>query len=430
MGSWYRSFALRGNCREEVVSCLDTWHRSKGFERQTQAELFLLPPDEKAERGAFVLSNADWTVVCYSHFDEEDRLELELVRLNRPVMRFFVVDSDVWAYQLRSGDEIVSAFASRHGLWDDLPDGPNDLERFCRALDLEVEPSALRRLQKQRAIMAELSAHRFLSALGVEPAATQFDYLRANEFEFPGYDVQELRYRRPDFEPMLGFDLHRITPREATAVDEEDEAEIQRSISVPPHVRFLIAVSRVIFFLLRPLLWLLAVSFRLRNRNALAPGGHSLAESAPGWRSVVRDGWLEIPPLGFKLALPEGAEPRSGLVLYRWNGLDVSVAVEAPTLVRSIFAANPPGVIRETRDHVIDSMPARSVVTTSQTTKGQLLRSVAVYIASARGIYVLKGHATQLDRQPSEETTRKLIDLLSKFELAEVVRPFTSLQKT
>lgn len=210
MGSWHRTFALRGDLRTEVLDRLDGWLLAKGFERWEDPDAMLLSPDERGERGAFLVGNGEWTVIAYSELEEEDRLELELIRLGRPVFRYLVVDSDVWAYQLRVGDEIVSAFASDRSIYSDLPEGPNDLDALCRELELGTDPGALRRLQRKRGTFAEVVGGEFLAAIGVEAAGTQFEYLRESEERWSGFEVVELRYRRPGFDPMHELDLHRV----------------------------------------------------------------------------------------------------------------------------------------------------------------------------------------------------------------------------
>jgi hypothetical protein len=177
LGSWYRSFSFRADVREPLTETLDRWLRAKGFERAVAASPRLLPPDARGERGAFLLTSPEWTTLVYSAIEEEDRLALELGRLDRPFLRFYVIDSDVWAYELRDGGEVVSAFLSRAGLYDDLPDGPNDLDTFVRVLQLSSRPAELARLQRRRA--TRRGAGGGLAAIGIPCAATQYDYVWA-----------------------------------------------------------------------------------------------------------------------------------------------------------------------------------------------------------------------------------------------------------
>jgi hypothetical protein len=423
-----------------LLETLDAWMRAKGFEKIDSAEAALLPPHSEAERGAFLLGNGSWTVLAYSDFEEEERLIFELSRSSRPFLRFFVVDSDVWAYQLYRSGEIVSAFVSKPGLWDDLPSGPNDIDQLRSVLRIAVAEPELKELQRQRGPLADFSALRFLNAIGLAPAMSQFDYLRENEFERRDFEVRELRYRRPGFDPMQGFDLHRITRRPPDLIEvrePQDDGGAEALLSFD--VRLMLAASRILFFLLKPLYWISRPLILWRMRRAGGLSGNSgfeggLREGVQPQRSLsIRDGIACHEGLGFLLRWPEGAVEAHGFEFFQWQGIGVSVRLLRPEAAREALAHWSSDLRIETEDLTLKGLPAR-IEYCEQSGPGGPRRWLSCHIATQRGVYAFfanflvkkarKGEAPEAPR-PMEEL-RLIVPILESFELAELEAARTS----
>ncbi len=428
MGCWYRTFSLRRDVREEVVYRLDGWMLAKGFERWEDPDARFLPPDERGERGAFLLGNDQWTVLAYSEFEEEDRLELELVHLGRPVLRYLVVDSDVWAYQLRVGDEIVSAFASNPGAYSDLPEGPNDLAALCRELELDADPAVLRRLQKRREVFAERAGDAFLAVLGLEAAATQFDYLRDDEIHWRGFELVELRYRRPGFDPMHELDLHRVGELPPERLEPAGaEGEPAPSFEFPVQTRALFALARVYMTLLRPIFWLARPLLRWRARRMLGPRAEGEGATQPSalpieLTQVESGGVFEHRKLGFRLTLGDGIELGGARRLFRWRDVEVGVSIVPASHARAMLAGRATAAEVEKRDLFVGPLPACAWISERREGEEGLRRWLTFFVATRRGVYAFSGHAADRAQPPSRESLWQLAERLSTFELSVLRR--------
>ena len=76
MGAFYNSICVPGEQRDEVRRALLRWLSLKGFKLWDGPILFDL--DGERERSAYLVSNDSWTIVFYSHYEEESRLIREL----------------------------------------------------------------------------------------------------------------------------------------------------------------------------------------------------------------------------------------------------------------------------------------------------------------------------------------------------------------
>lgn len=440
MGSWCRTFSFRDDCRGELLEALDSWMRAKGLERIHSAEAALLPPHSQAERGAFLLGNGSWTILAYSDFEEEERLIFELSRSSRPFLRFLVVDSDVWAYQLYLSGEILSAFVSKSGLWDDLPSGPNDIGQLRSALRIAVPEPELRKLQRQQGPLADFSALRFLDAIGLAPAMSQYDYLRGNEFERRDFEVRELRYRRPGFDPMQGFDLHRIVRRPPALIEvREPQEDGGVEAGLPFELRVMLATSKFLVLLMKPFYWIARPLLLWRMRRAAGPsrgsGGGGDPEAGLQLREslAILDGVARHRALGFLLRWPEGALESHGFELFQWQGIGVSVRLLRPEVVREALAHWSSDLKIETEDLTLKGLPAR-IESCEQSGPGGIRRWLSCHIATHRGVYAFranflvkkarKGETPEVPR-PMEEL-RRIVPILESFELVELEPASTS----
>ncbi|MGE0640192.1 MAG: hypothetical protein AB7G12_01270 [Thermoanaerobaculia bacterium] len=408
--------------------------RAKGLERVESAEARLLPPHERDERGAFLVWNSKWTVLLYSDFEEEERLIYELSRNRRPFLRFMIVDSDVWAYQLYQEGEIVSAFRSSSGIWGDIPGGPNDLEKLRRELQLEQSAAELRKLQRGRGPLAEIGARRFLGRLGLSAALTQFDYIRQGENEFPGFEVRELRYQRPGFDAMQGFDLHRIKRREPALVEIEDEVLPGAAESLlPVHFRLLIGLFKMLVMLLKPFSPLFGWILRRRAMAAVEGEDSDVPASDKGVEAlvepliVIEDGYLVHRTMGFRMHCPMGTELPGAFGLLRWRGFDVRVSISRPDHVREALTGWRRNVKYRTEDFFAGELPARLELVEDNSPRGNS-RWACCYLASTRGVYRFDywqrfqkaGEREPISEEWSDDLILGWIESLKSFELLDL----------
>ena len=76
MGAFFNSICVPGDHAADARRALVRWLAAKGFEPRDGPVLFDLDGDH--ERSAFLVSNGRWTVLSYSHYEEERRLIREL----------------------------------------------------------------------------------------------------------------------------------------------------------------------------------------------------------------------------------------------------------------------------------------------------------------------------------------------------------------
>lgn len=149
MGGSYHSLSVPRSVHGEVESLVSSWLLARGFER---AEDGVLDLNREAERGCLI---------------------------------FF-------------GGEMEA-------------EGPNDAARLARAwFGDEGRAGELLSLQKKKGIFLDPVCDRFARWLGAPPAASQYGSVMAGERTWEGFPEIHLRFRRPGFDPMDGFDLHRL----------------------------------------------------------------------------------------------------------------------------------------------------------------------------------------------------------------------------
>jgi len=103
MGARFQSTAVRGASAAEVRGVVESWLERRGFRL---VEVPLVPCHDEVDRGVYLFSREGWTVVVYSHFEEEKRLVRELMTLERPLLHVWLFASDVWGYVLLKAPRI------------------------------------------------------------------------------------------------------------------------------------------------------------------------------------------------------------------------------------------------------------------------------------------------------------------------------------
>jgi hypothetical protein len=212
MGLFCRSFSIPGDVHRGVETLLSTWLAGKGFELVNDRQLLEL--EDNHERGVFLIWNERWTIILYNNIFEEERLAYELKKLMRPLLHLWLHDSSVWGYDLAYDGQYVSTFISNRRYLGLLPagDGPNDVDTLCRLSGTTGLQSTVRRLQRKKKISMDEVCRDFATLIGISPAATFYSFIEndAEAVEIDGFNLRHLRFRTIGWDPMEGFDLHRM----------------------------------------------------------------------------------------------------------------------------------------------------------------------------------------------------------------------------
>lgn len=289
MGAFYNSICVPGDHRESVRRALVRWLAAKGFEPCPGPVLFDLDGDY--ERSVFLVSSERWTVLFYSHYEEERRLIRELQAEHAPILYLWVYDSDVWGWDLFDGDGFVASFnpdpRTHQSFAEETVGSPQrprgDAETLCRALGLGVEPAALRRIERLRAPFKEDVCRRFCHALGVEVAASSYDDLESGALRrVEGWRSEQLLFSHRLAAHSREIDLHRhglqrLQPEMAYAPSE--------TLELPPEIlaemQRMRRRVRLAHRLLRPVSWLARTWRGLREAASRRRPAASLPEPPP-----------------------------------------------------------------------------------------------------------------------------------------------------
>ncbi len=436
MGSWYGSFSFRGDRRAEIRERLEGWLRAKGFERLPEGSTFPAGPDERGERGAFLLRSAGWTTLVYSEKGEESRLALELTRLPFPCFRFRVAEGDVWAYEVSREGETLAAFASRHDLDDAGPAGPGDLEALCAAFELPRERSLLERLrkaQRKRAIFADGPAFEFLQALGLEAAAISYDSLAAGELLREGVVLEALAFRRPAFDPMAGIDLHALEPEVRAREGAEEPAANQDPPEEWHPMAKLVGAPRAAGH--RPTLrvargtlrTLVGAAFHLLPRRLFVrafgggeptDGGIGPVDAAARLRGLRLEGdFLVHDKLGFRLRVPPGATlARDFFLALEWHGIALSTEALEASRVRRSFELPVGTRILRSRNLWAGRLPVKEI-RCEREKAGKVLRWSSLLVAAPNAVFRITARPARDAPLPSDETLDRIAECVQSFEL-------------
>lgn len=277
MGAFYNSICVPGSHREKVRRTLERWLSVKGFEPRAGPVLFDLDGDH--ERSAFLLSSERWTVLFYSHFEEELRLIHELRGELEPLLYVWVYDSDAWGYDLFDADGFAGSYASDPRTHQSFAGQTaagvrrpkSDADTLCEVLGVSDRHGEVRRIERLRWPFKEDICRELCRVLGVEVAASSYDDLESGALELGEEWRGEqllfaLRDRRPTSSviDLHGSDLKRLQPSLGYAPSE--------TVSLPPEIlaemKRMRRRLRVTHRLLRPVSWLARTWRRFREATA------------------------------------------------------------------------------------------------------------------------------------------------------------------
>ena len=188
MGTFYNSICIPGQRPDAVRRTLERWLYLKGFEPLHAPILFDLDGDN--ERSAFLIWNERWTLLLYSHFDEERRLIHDLQAQLEPLLYIWMHDSEVWGYDLFEHRGFLGSFVSNPRDHLSFPSEPLGEGRprihagtLCHELGMPRLEPHLRRIEKRRGPAKDEICWDFCHALGVEAAAASYDQLESGRTE-------------------------------------------------------------------------------------------------------------------------------------------------------------------------------------------------------------------------------------------------------
>lgn len=290
MGVFYNSFCLRGDCRKDVRGSLQRWLHGRGFALSGQPMLFDL--DGEVERSAFLASNGRWTVLVFSHYEEEGRLLRELRTWAAPLVYVWVQDSDVWGYDLADGGGFAASFSSDPRAYRSLPDEAGDrptadAETVHRLLTDAGGPrigdaAELQRIHRRRKIFAEDVCREFCLWLGAEAAAVSYDDLeRGAATTLDGWYTEQLLFYHPDAvaPPAVGTNLHAVDLRELGRTFSANPSHSGLTPALKAELEVLRRRVYLRLLFLRPLSWL-AHGWR-SSRERLSPRPSVRPPAAP-----------------------------------------------------------------------------------------------------------------------------------------------------
>lgn len=235
MGVFYNCICIPAKKTEQVHSALNRWLGVRGYRESTEPVLFDL--DSESERSAFLVWNDRWTLVFYSHYDEERRLIHEL-RDQVPLLYLWVWDSDVWGWDLFDAEGFAGSYSSNphsHVSFEEVPEERPVAEpvRLCSALGLpKGHAEAVDAVAARQAAFPEDACLELCRLLDAEPAASSYDELETGRAQaaLGGWHKEQLVYFHYEAATAgVGeMDLHKL-PAEASS-------RPSRILEMPPEV--------------------------------------------------------------------------------------------------------------------------------------------------------------------------------------------------
>ncbi|MEL7058960.1 MAG: hypothetical protein AAGN46_02920 [Acidobacteriota bacterium] len=391
MGVFYNSLCLRGDRSAPARAAVERWLFARGFRPSEEPNLFDL--DAPSERSVFVLSNEHWTILLYSHFDEERRLirELQAADLG-PLLYLWVYDSDVWGYDLFEDDRFTASFASDPATYfsfaDDVPFGERPSARpaeLCRRLELPAErASEIGRVERRRTAFSEEACAALARLLGCGPAVNSYDELElralaAADGVLDGWSLRHLVY----FDPRAAgvgderaecppFDLHSLEIEGAPADRRhfgKSTAQIELSPDLLRELERMRRRARWTLRLLAPVSAAARAWSRLRGgREAPVSGAVdrmpvALPPPAPAVERI-----LEHPRHGVRIEVPNGVEVEtvsgrpSSVFAFRIDGLFVVVNARRRRSIRDVLRRPSRATVARDERGWAGDLPLRRVV--------------------------------------------------------------------
>lgn len=357
MGAFFTSYSIPGDVHEAVDQKIREWLSRKGFQE---------PPDpvldhcKEGERAYFLFWNDRWTIVLFSHFEEEERLLFELRNDGRPVLHLWLHDSDLWGYELFLKNRPLAAFNSNpkyFGAYEE-PVAPNDIPLLMEQCSIRgLTVSEMEGLQKRKGIFKENACEAFAQAIGIGPASSQYGYHSEAEPAAPGFSVAHRRYRKRGFDPMRNFNLHAEPakpPQEAMPIPSEMPA-------LPLGFRVFMEIMKVAAI---PAGWLFRIILAIKLKTGGIPGLTDAAGASQVPKEYALEGeWLVNPKRRCRIKLSEGAAPSDAAAMlpFKIQGREVFSRTMSAEEARHILTSLHSRPIEEEEDYWIESLPAKRI---------------------------------------------------------------------
>lgn len=331
MGAFYNSICLPRCPPQEARQALTRWLLVRGFEISDDPPLFDL--DGENERSAFLISNERWTILFFSHYEEEARLIRELRPLSENLVYVWVHDSDVWGFDLFDQQGFSGSFSSNPRAYlpfdDEAPIGPErppaEPAKVCELLALPGKEAALAGLYDNKAAFKEEICGEFCRLIGAEAALASYDELECGDGAlFPGWRLEHLLFVRQRFD-TAEIDLHAdgLLERRFPAHLPRVGTELELPPELLAEMERMRRRARLFLLFLKPVSWLARVwrklyeaSFKLRgSRSGASPRSNiPLDAGADVLRANYRvDGSFLINERhGCRVTLADDVEPLPG----------------------------------------------------------------------------------------------------------------------
>lgn len=378
MGAFYNSICVPGGRLETVRQILVRWLAAKGYEPREGPMLFDL--DGEQERSVYLVSNDLWTVLFYSHYEEERRLIHELQGELAPILYVWVYDGDVWGYDLFDERGFAGSFNSDPHAHESFSEDAAEArprgaaESLCRLLRVPAEPAEIHRIERLRSPLKEEICRELCRALGVEVAASSYDDLESGALQSSGdWRVEQMLFARRNLRTgSQEIDLHlhglqRLRGEAGYAFTE--------TVSLPPEIveelRQMRRRVRWKFRLLRPVSWLARTSRRLR-KAALAGGGSGSVPAprpvAPASPFRVESAVLLNERHRCRLTLAEGVRPTvvskkpSAVFAFELAGVTVTCTARRLSKINEVLRKPSRAKVLQDENYLVGGCPARHLV--------------------------------------------------------------------
>jgi hypothetical protein len=357
MGAFFTSFSIPGDVHEAVDQKIREWLSRKGFQEPPDP---VLDHTKEGERAYYLFWNDRWTIVLFSHFEEEERLLFELRNDDRPVLHLWLHDSDLWGYELYLKNRSLAAFNSNpkyFGAYEE-PAAPNDIPLLMKQCSIRgLTVSEMEGLQKKKGIFKENACETFAKAIGIGPAASQYGYHSEAEPAAPDFSVVHRRYRKRGFDPMRNFNLH-VEP----AKSPQEEMPISSKMpALPPGFRVLMEIMRVMAI---PIGWLFRIILAIKMKTAEVPGlTHGTGASPVPKEYALEGGWLVNPKRRCRIKFSEGAAPSEAAAMlpFKIQGKEVFSRTMSADETRHMLTGLHRGPIEEEENYWIGSLAAKRI---------------------------------------------------------------------
>lgn len=200
MGVFYNSICIPGQRLLETRASLARWLSGRGFQPTDEPILFDL--DAESERSAFLVWNERWTLVFFSHWEEERRLIRELQNGLAPLLYVWVYDSDVWGWDFFDTFGFAGSFSSDREHFSfaeqtDEPRVPGDADRLVARLGLDPALGGeIKRLERRQASFKEDLCRELCNLIGAPPALSSYDELESGKADslHEGWNIEQVLY--------------------------------------------------------------------------------------------------------------------------------------------------------------------------------------------------------------------------------------------